>query len=130
MQSIDDEGITDEIIEGSLPALYGERYRTDEDAIAYHFDRVRSMDPDAVIEALRAIIERDPVTDRLSEIRVPTLVVVGEEDVSTPVDQAEKIANAVPEAELVRVPGAGHSTPLEAPDVVNEALAAFLARVG
>jgi 3-oxoadipate enol-lactonase len=130
IQQLDADGVSDELIEISKPLLYGERYRADEAAMAVHDDRMGSMNPDAIIEALRAIIGRDSQLALLPTINVPALVIVGEEDVSTPVSEAEKISNGIPGAELVKISGAGHSTPLEAPDAVNEALARFLARAG
>lgn len=130
METVEKDGLTDEVIESSLPLLYGERFRTSEaDAIAVHFDRLRSMKREGVVEGLRAIVERDSLLSRAGDIKVPVLVIHGEEDLAIPIAQAEKMAEVIGNAELVRVPGAGHSTPLEAPDVVNEALASFLAAV-
>ena len=57
------------------------------------------------------------------------LVVHGETDQSVSAETAEQLASGITGAELVSVPGAAHVTPLEAPDVVNEALAGFFARV-
>ena len=45
---------------------------------------------------------------------VPALVIVGEKDVLTPPSEAEELAALLPIAQLVRLPGAGHMTPLEA----------------
>jgi len=124
------QGVTDEILEAGLPILFGERYRnTEQQAMEFHVDRVKAMKTEAAVEGLRSFIGRDSVLDRLGEIRVPVLVIHGEEDIAQPMVEAEKIVERVPGAELVRIPGAGHSTPLEAPDAVNEALSSFLARV-
>lgn len=123
-------GITDELLEAGLPILFGERYRTQEpDAIGFHIDRIKNMKTEAHVEGLRSFIHRDSLIDRLGEIRIPVLVIHGEEDVAQPMEEAEKIANGIPGAELVRVPGSGHTTPLEAPDIVNGALEQFFARV-
>lgn len=124
------QGVTDELLEAGLPILFGERYRTTEEkAMEYHIDRIKAMKTEAAIEGLRTFIGRDSVLDHLGEISVPVLVIHGEEDIAQPMAEAEKIVDRVPEAELVRIPGAGHTTPLEAPDAVNEALSRFLARV-
>ncbi|SHE41731.1 Pimeloyl-ACP methyl ester carboxylesterase [Streptoalloteichus hindustanus] len=56
------------------------------------------------------------------------LVLAGEADQITPVSHSEVIAAELPDAELVRVPGAGHMVGLERPDLVHELLAAFLRR--
>lgn len=74
---------------------------------------------------------RDRVDSRptLATVDVPVLVVVGEEDAVTPPADAEAMAAAVPEARLVRVPGAGHLAPLERPEEVAQALVDFLGGV-
>jgi pimeloyl-ACP methyl ester carboxylesterase len=55
-------------------------------------------------------------------------VIVGEEDALTPPSEAEQLAELLPIAQLVRIPGAGHLTPLEQPARVNEELMVFLSR--
>ena len=60
----------------------------------------------------------------LRELGVPTLVLHGEHDF-VPVELAARIADAVPGASLSVLPGCGHFTYLEAPDVVFEEVAGF-----
>jgi pimeloyl-ACP methyl ester carboxylesterase len=60
--------------------------------------------------------------------RVPVTVVTGECDRVVPPDQSDELAEGIPGAELIRVPGAGHAVLLERPDVVNEAITGLLAR--
>jgi pimeloyl-ACP methyl ester carboxylesterase len=57
---------------------------------------------------------------------VPVLVVVGEEDVLTPPSESEAIAAALALGRLVRIPGAGHLSPLEKAGEFGEELSAFL----
>jgi len=59
---------------------------------------------------------------------VPTLVLVGDADLQTPADHSREIARAVPAAELVVVPRAGHMVMLEHPEVVSARLADLLDR--
>jgi 3-oxoadipate enol-lactonase len=73
----------------------------------------------------QAISELD-THPRLKEIRVPTLVITGEGDVSAPVSRAEAMAGAIPGARLHVVPGAPHMAPLEQPALFNAAVLAFL----
>jgi pimeloyl-ACP methyl ester carboxylesterase len=61
-------------------------------------------------------------------ISVPTTVIVGELDIATTPDRAEAIAEAIPGAKLVRIPGAGHHSPLENPEAVTAALREHFAR--
>ena len=80
-------------------------------------------------DGLRAAVECLPthdVSDRLSEIASPTLVVVGELDEETPVAYAEQIASAIPGARLEVIPGVGHLAPAEAPEQFNALVGEFL----
>jgi pimeloyl-ACP methyl ester carboxylesterase len=61
--------------------------------------------------------------DALTALRdVETLVVCGDRDLLTPLHNSQVMADALPDAELLVVPGAGHMVMLERPDVVNLAL--------
>jgi len=77
--------------------------------------------------AVNGVIDRAGVHDELSRITARTLVVVGDEDVATPLAKAEKIASAIPGATLVQIPRAGHSSPVEEPAAVTAAIEQFLA---
>ena len=69
----------------------------------------------------------DPsVGDRLHEILCPTLVIVGENDISDMRSIAGHVADSVNGARLVEVAGAAHFPSLERPDQVNDLLLAFL----
>ena len=67
-----------------------------------------------------------PVSDRLGEVRCPTLVLVGDEDVSDMRAIAAHVADSVSGARLVTVSGAAHLPSLERADEVNALLLAFL----
>ena len=67
-----------------------------------------------------------PVSDRLGEIRCPTLVLVGAEDVADMRAIAAHVADSVSGARLVSVPGTSHLPSLERPDEINAHLLAFL----
>jgi pimeloyl-ACP methyl ester carboxylesterase len=66
----------------------------------------------------------------LERIRLPTLVVAGAEDRLTPPKYARLLADAIPGARLVEIPGAGHFPQLEQPRTVNAAIREFLAGLG
>lgn len=76
----------------------------------------------------KAIMSRPDSRPVLAAIRVPTLVVVGSEDVLTPPAEAREIASGIgPQARLVEIPGCGHLSTLEAPEIVTRELLAWLA---
>jgi 3-oxoadipate enol-lactonase len=83
-----------------------------------------------IYRALKGVIEREGVYEKLGKITVPTLVIVGEQDVATVPAKAERIRAGIPGAKLVRIPDAGHTSTIEQPEAVNRAIEQFLAEVG
>lgn len=65
-------------------------------------------------------------TDVLADLRVPALVLVGEHDHVTTVDESRAIARRIPGARLEVVPGAGHLANQEQPDRFNHLVLSFL----
>jgi pimeloyl-ACP methyl ester carboxylesterase len=84
-------------------------------------ESMRAVTPGTLEAACRALVGHD-TRERLPQITVPVLVMVGAEDTETPPSYAEDIAIRIPGAELVVVPNAGHLLNLEDPEVVNERL--------
>lgn len=72
---------------------------------------------------MMAISDTGPL---LTDIQVPTLVVVGEEDRVTGVPESRLLSTEIPDARLVVVPHAGHAAAQERPDAVADAVRAFL----
>jgi pimeloyl-ACP methyl ester carboxylesterase len=70
---------------------------------------------------------RSDFTDRLGDIDVPALVLVGSEDAITPATEMRAMAEAMPRARFFEIAGAGHMAPLEDPQACNAHLLAFLA---
>jgi pimeloyl-ACP methyl ester carboxylesterase len=81
--------------------------------------------PETLAADLVAMRDRPDSVEFLPRVAVPTLVVVGEQDALTPPADSEALAAAIPGARLVRIPGAGHLTPMERPKAVAEAMAEF-----
>jgi pimeloyl-ACP methyl ester carboxylesterase len=82
-----------------------------------------------VAAALKALRDRPDATAGLPHIAVPTLVLVGADDVVTPPDKAQFLADSIPNAQLVTLSGAGHLANLENPDAFNSAVREFLDRL-
>jgi 3-oxoadipate enol-lactonase len=79
-----------------------------------------------VWRAVNGVIKRRAIRDELPSIRVPTLIMVGEEDVATVPAKAERLHQLIPGSRLVRLPRGGHSATVEEPALVNAALGTFL----
>lgn len=82
-----------------------------------------------LINQQRIFLTRPDYRPLLPTIAVPTLVLVGDQDTLAPVEAAAATAAAIPDADLVTVPGSGHLTTLEAPAAVTAALRHWLHRV-
>jgi len=84
-----------------------------------------------ITRAVKGVIDRKgiPPAD-LARIECPTLIIVGEEDVATVPEKSEYMQRHIPDAKLVRIPRAGHTSTVEEPAAVIEAMEAFLAGVG
>jgi pimeloyl-ACP methyl ester carboxylesterase len=68
-----------------------------------------------------------PAPERLAELRMPVLLIVGEEDQPEVIELSERLAAGLPDARLVRVPDAGHHVNVERPGAVLPLLREFLA---
>jgi 3-oxoadipate enol-lactonase len=85
-----------------------------------------SSHPQGLIGALFGMAERHDAKNWLGEIRVPTLVITGADDLLIPPDESEALVQGIPGAHLRRIEGAGHLVAFEEPDAFNAALEDWL----
>ena len=84
----------------------------------------------AFVAQVRAILSTDDsMAERMSEIIVPALVIVGNQDILTPRGDSEELAERLPNAELVVISGAAHGLMVEHASTFNRVLLEFLGRV-
>lgn len=119
-------GVADEM----LPKLLGETTRRARPGVVQEArSLILTNDPEGVRRAVLRLRDRPDATPGLAAVSVPTLVVVGEEDVVTPRAEAERLAGGIAGARLEVIPAAGHLSSLEHPDAFNAVLADFLFRL-
>ncbi|WP_344579771.1 alpha/beta fold hydrolase [Nonomuraea roseoviolacea] len=120
-------GDTGVLVTDVLPGLVGQ---TTKERRAMVVGRVKglvqSAPPGAVAWAQRAMAARPDSADTLAALKVPLLVIVGEEDQLAPPAEAEAMARAVPGGRLEVIPKAGHLSAVEQPEAFNAAVAEFL----
>jgi 3-oxoadipate enol-lactonase len=88
---------------------------------------IRSYEQQLPVEGqVKTVWPEPPAAERLGEIRVPTLVVVGTEDLTDIKAMSERVANEIPGAELETIEGAGHLPSIERPTELNRLLLDFL----
>jgi pimeloyl-ACP methyl ester carboxylesterase len=80
-------------------------------------------------EFLPVIMSHDKRSALPALREVPALVMVGGRDLLTPAEHSLAIAAALPDAELIELPGAGHLALMESAAETNVALSAFLSGV-
>ena len=122
---------TDALLEVVFPKLLGATTTAKRpEVVAQVRGWVRDAPVTAAAYAQRAMAERPDSLPTLAQVSAPALVVVGEEDVLSPPADADQMANALADVELLRIAEVGHLSPVEAPRELAEGLARLVARVG
>ena len=89
---------------------------------------MQSTSAQTIAASMRGMATRPDRMDDLARITIPALVLVGSDDVITPISDARAMAEKLPHATLVVVPEAGHLAPLENHSVCNAEILSFLNR--
>jgi pimeloyl-ACP methyl ester carboxylesterase len=116
----------EDVLAQTIPNLVHPSRRKDTDLIETQTRMGRAIGLDGFVRQQTAIMNRIDSRPFLWQIKVPTLVVVGDKDALTPPERAQEMADAVAGARLVVVPECGHVSTLERPEVVNTALVEWL----
>jgi 3-oxoadipate enol-lactonase len=123
--TVEAQGV-DAIVDGLLPGQLGKTTRASAPRVVRQVEAMLRRAPaTGVIGAASAMMSRPDSTPTLASLTVPTLIVVGSEDVLTPPSDAMRMAAGIPGSRLVIVANAGHLAPLEQPAVVNAAISEF-----
>ena len=105
--------------------------RTPEQVAPQVRERVRVMQHHAFTIPIPETTEEldivPPAITRLSEIRVPTLIIVGDYDVPDMLVLAERLAREIPGAKQIIIPGVAHMVSMEQPEAFNRIVLDFLA---
>lgn len=118
---------TEPFFESMIARLLGKSTRElRPDRVAGALRMMRKMSPEDVAQVQRGMAERPDSVDTLNTINVPTLLVTGEEDLLTGVNESELMRQHIPNAQLRVVPKAGHYSPWEQPEEAGKLLRQFL----
>ncbi len=90
--------------------------------------QVLQAHPKTYRAAMRAL-SRFNVAHRLSEVRIPTLIITGANDTTIPPAVQRQLAESIATAKQVIIPGAGHAVSVEKADLFNQLVADFLLQV-
>ena len=115
-----------------MPIMFGRTFMTDPARAADRKlwqQRMAGNDKQGIIRALNGVIERKPIYAELGAVSLPTLIMVGDEDVATVPAKSQRIHEAITGSRLITIPRAGHTSSVEQPQAVTSAIEEFLARV-
>ena len=115
------------VADAILPKLLGPTTRSGRpDVILRVRQMIESQSQAGLAAAVRLMRDRPDSSSTLPLITVPSLVMVGDEDELTPPSESESMRDALPHATLLRLPDVGHLANIEAPELFNVAIRAFL----
>jgi pimeloyl-ACP methyl ester carboxylesterase len=122
------QGWNEHILENSCISMFG---ASASDELKHHWmARWGAQETADARQVMWAVSRREDITGRLGEIEQPAIVIHGEEDAAIEMHRAEQLADGLPNlVELVKVPKAGHSSTVERPDALTEAIDRFLQKV-
>ena len=122
------DGWNEHILQNSCISMFGTS--APEDLKRQWMDRWERQETNDARQLLWSVTKREDITDRLGEIEHPAIVIHGEEDAAIDMERAERLADGLPNlVEFVKVPEAGHSSTVERPEPVTEAIERFLQKV-
>ncbi|MGP0069477.1 MAG: alpha/beta fold hydrolase [Isosphaeraceae bacterium] len=115
------------VVESMMPRLFAKMTLEQRpERVALLREVMENTTPRGIAGALRGMACRPDRRGDLASIAVPTLVLVGEEDVITPPIEAQALADAIPGARLEVVSNSGHMAPYENPAIANPVILRFL----
>ena len=118
---------TEPFFQSMIPRLLGKTTcETRPDLVEGALQMMRAMSPADVAAVQRGMAERPDSVDTLKTINVPTLLVTGDQDILTGVNEVELMHRHIAGSEVRVFPKAGHYSPWEQPEAVGRLLRQFL----
>ena len=106
-----------------MPIMFGQTFLTNESRVKEKqrwANAIGCNNRCGITRAVSGVIDRDGCADLLGEIKMPVGIGVGDEDVATEPEKSERLHAAIAGSELVVFKGAGHSSSIETPALVND----------
>lgn len=112
-----------------MPIMFGQKFLNDKSRKSERDEweaQMKLCKSPGIVKAVAGVIERKSIFDELSKISLPTLIMVGTEDIATVPAKAERIHAQITDSQLVYINGGGHTSSVEEPEQVNLAIDNFL----
>lgn len=113
----------------AMPIMFGKKFLSDparNDLKKEMKKRIASNNKLGITNATKGVITRAGVYNEIKNIKIPTLIIVGDQDRATIPAKSERIHSQIQNSQLVIIPGAGHTSTVEEPEAVNNVLIGFL----
>lgn len=126
-REVERSGSAAAVVEAMAPKLFGAATAEGQPELVREWtDRMGRTPVAGLAGSLRGMADRPDRTADLFRIVVPALVLAGEDDRLIPLEEARRMADALPRGRLEVIPGAGHLAPIENPEATTGALRRFL----
>lgn len=116
------------VVNKVMPIMFGQTFLNDPSRVqeVNHWRNEVISNKKTITKAVTGVISRDSIMNELGNIPMPTLVIVGDEDVATVPEKAKNIKLKIPQASMALIKSAGHSSTIEEPWQVISAMEVFL----
>jgi len=121
------------VVGNVMPIMFGQKFLNDELRKSERNEwkaQMKLCKAPGIVKAVAGVIERKSIFNELSKITIPTLIMVGTQDVATVPAKAERIHTQIAHSQLVYLEGGGHTSSIEEPEQVNLAIDNFLKSIG
>lgn len=128
VEELEAHGFTDDKIDVVMSIMFGATTRADPtraDVLELWRDRVSTLSA-KLAPAMRGVVTRTSAVPLLPHVDAPTLIVSGTEDAVRPTAWSDEMFEGIPDAQLWRLKGIGHSPLQELPELVNRRVLDFL----
>jgi 3-oxoadipate enol-lactonase len=117
------------VVSKVMPIMFGQKFINDStrnDERKVWEGQMKLGKSPGINRAVAGVIERNSIFEEIVKIKLPTLIIVGTQDVATPPAKAERIHSQISGSRLVKIEGGGHTSSIEEPEQVNKAIDSFL----
>ena len=117
------------VVDRVMPVMFGRTFLTDPERAGARRNwrgRMSGNHRLGITRATTGVITRNGIASEIDSIRVPTLILVGDEDVAVPPVHSQRLHERITGSRLEIISRAGHTSTVEEPTAVNVAITTFL----
>ena len=123
-----DQGVSEDLVDILKLVFFSQTYADKPESDVWR-KKLLAVDVPAAHAMIRAVFDRDDVSARLGDVKIPAVVIHGVDDVAIELEKGEELARSLPDATFVAIPEAGHASCWECPEPVTAAIEEFIQRI-